>query len=79
MQPTVRTKSGDTVRTISPCGGGYGDPLERDPELVLNDVLDGIVCKRNAREQYGVVFSDGTVDAGATEGLRREMRARNTG
>ena len=77
--PDRRTKAGDTVRTVSPCGGGYGDPLERDPERVLNDVLDGIVSKRNAREQYGVVLSDGTVDAGATEGLRRELRGRSIG
>jgi N-methylhydantoinase B len=77
--PDRRTGVGDTVRTVSPCGGGYGDPLERDPQRVLDDVLDGFVSTRNAREQYGVVLSDGTVDADATEELRREMRAGSPG
>ena len=69
----------DTVRTVSPCGGGYGNPLERDPRRVLDDVLDGLVSERNAREQYGVVLFDGTVDSGATEELRRENRGEATG
>ena len=37
-------------------GGGYGDPLEREPERVLNDVEDGIVSREEAREIYGVVI-----------------------
>jgi N-methylhydantoinase B len=77
--PDRRTGVGDTVRTVSPCGGGYGEPLERDPQRVLDDVLDGFVSVRNAREQYGVVLADGTVDADATEELRREMRVGSTG
>jgi N-methylhydantoinase B len=72
--PDRRTTMGDTVRTVSPCGGGYGDPLERDPRRVLDDVLDGLVSERNAREQYGVVLSGGAVDTEATEKLRREKR-----
>jgi N-methylhydantoinase B len=39
--PHRRTKARDIVRTVSPCGGGYGDPLARDPAAVLADVLDG--------------------------------------
>ena len=77
--PDRRTRTGDTVRTVSPCGGGYGNPLERDPRRVLDDVLDGLVSERNAREQYGVVLFDGTVDSGATEKLRREKRGEATG
>jgi N-methylhydantoinase B len=72
--PDRRTTMGDTVRTVSPCGGGYGDPLERDPRRVLDDMLDGLVSERNAREQYGVVLSGGAVDTEATEKLRREKR-----
>jgi N-methylhydantoinase B len=72
--PDRRTRTGDTVRTVSPCGGGYGDSLERDPRRVLDDVLDGLVSERNAREQYGVMLSGGAVDSGATEQLRREKR-----
>ena len=40
-------------------GGGYGDPLDRDPELVLADVLAGLVTEVPARDIYGVVLSDG--------------------
>ena len=72
--PDRRMKTGDTVRTVSPCGGGYGDPLERDPERVLDDVLDGLVSEKNARDQYGVVLLDGSVDRRATEELRSGMR-----
>ena len=42
------------VRLSPPGGGGYGDPLERDPELVLDDVVDGYVSVESAREDYGV-------------------------
>jgi N-methylhydantoinase B len=71
---------GDTIRTVSPCGGGYGDPLERDPARVLDDVLDGYVSRTDAREQYGVVLGDGQggvleLDLAATERLRRDHRA----
>ena len=46
---------GDSIRTVSPCGGGYGDPLERDPQMVLGDVLDGFASEESARTLYGVV------------------------
>jgi N-methylhydantoinase B/oxoprolinase/acetone carboxylase alpha subunit len=72
--PHRRTKARDIVRTVSPCGGGYGDPLARDPRRVLDDVLDGFVSEKNAREQYGVVVKDGEVDSKSTERLRAEMR-----
>jgi N-methylhydantoinase B len=42
------------VRFDLPGGGGVGDPLERDPEAVLGDVLDGYVSLGEARTQYGV-------------------------
>ncbi len=49
-------------------GGGYGDPLERDPQLVFNDVIDGIVSEKAARETYGVVLDESrqSVDSQAT-------------
>jgi len=37
-----------------PGGGGYGNPFERDPELVLSDVINGYVSVEAAREAYGV-------------------------
>ena len=73
--PDRRTEAGDAVRTVSPCGGGYGDPLERDPRRVLDDVLDDLVSEKNAREQYGVVLENGAVNAEATERLRTGMQA----
>jgi len=58
-------------------GGGYGDPLERDPQLVLKDVSEGECTAGYARENYGVVVAPGSLDLdeGATEKVRQEMRA----
>ena len=58
-------------------GGGYGDPLERDPQAVLDDVLAGVVSLDSARRLYGVAFVDGdnSVDASKTEALRKELTA----
>jgi N-methylhydantoinase B len=54
-------------------GGGWGDPFERDPELVRADVLEELVSRDAAREQYGVVLrEDFTIDQDAT----RKQRAR---
>jgi N-methylhydantoinase B len=59
----------------SPCGGGYGHPLERDPAKVLDDVLDGFCTPEDAREIYGVVLDleEETVDLAATERLRLSL------
>src|SRR5207247_11454537 len=43
-------------------GGGYGDPLEREPERVRADVLAGFVSVERARDVYGVVFSSAEPD-----------------
>ncbi len=53
-------------------GGGYGNPIDRDPELVRGDVLRGYVSRNAAREMYGVVFKDNalTIDEDATMALR---------
>jgi N-methylhydantoinase B len=51
--------------------GGYGDPLERDPDRVARDVRLGYVSVPAAAERYGVVIAgDGSVDPGATARLR---------
>jgi len=51
-----------------PNSGGYGDPLKRDPERVLGDVLDGFTTVELAERDYGVVIdaTTMTVDQGAT-------------
>ncbi|WP_037064093.1 hydantoinase B/oxoprolinase family protein [Pseudonocardia acaciae] len=72
MSPYRKARAGDVLRTVSPSGGGYGDPLERDPSAVLDDVLDGLVTMEAARDDYGVVIGpDFTVDLDGTERLRR--------
>jgi N-methylhydantoinase B len=82
LSETVREaalKPGDTVQVNMNAGGGYGDPLEREPELVLGDVLDGYVSIEGAREDYGVVILENgmNVNREATEALRRIRRPRS--
>jgi N-methylhydantoinase B len=67
----------DVLVLQSAGGGGYGDPLERPPEAVARDVREGYVSRQRGRERYGVVLrEDFSVDAAATEALRRELAAR---
>jgi N-methylhydantoinase B len=55
-------------------GGGYGDPLERDPERVAVDVAEGYVSEQAARQLYGVVLRpDGSVDMAGSERARRRL------
>ena len=59
-------------------GGGWGDPLERDVEAVRSDVLDDYVSRAAASRDYGVVLKDDlSLDAAATDELRREMKAKH--
>lgn len=65
---------GDSIIAIRACGGGYGDPRERDPEAVRGDVLDGLISTEQAQAQYGVCLDkSGAVDAAATERARAAM------
>jgi N-methylhydantoinase B len=74
-------ETGDRLRYRFGGGGGWGDPLERDPEAVLDDVWDEYVSIGAARDEYGVVITGSladmtlALDADATEQLRHEMRA----
>ena len=63
---------GDVISFQQSGAGGYGDPRERDPARVLEDVLDGYVSVAHAREGYGVVIDPATltVDAAATREAR---------
>jgi N-methylhydantoinase B len=67
---------GDVVLMDAAGGGGYGDPLEREPESVEADVVDGYVSVEGARKHYGVVIDPKTlnVDIAATEKLRASLR-----
>ena len=62
------------MRVSTPGGGGYGDPLNRDPALVLHDVGRGYYTVDQAVDLYGVVLEAGGVDTTATESLRLERR-----
>jgi N-methylhydantoinase B len=57
-------------------GGGWGDPLDRDPERVRWDVIEGYVSREAARSDYGVVLDPKTlvVDAASTAALRRDRK-----
>jgi N-methylhydantoinase B len=71
----VHVEEGDQLHFITWGGGGWGDPLERDPALVGKEITQGLVTADGARD-YGVVASGkGEVDAGATEALRAKLRA----
>jgi N-methylhydantoinase B len=68
---------GALVRTRTNGGGGFGSPLDRPPEWVLEDVVDELISVEKAREVYGVVISVGDpdlleyeLDAAATEAAR---------
>lgn len=69
----LKLASGETVRIVSPGGGGYGEPLDREPQAVLNDVEDGFVTLEEAQSAYGVVITNNNVDQAATVTLRSNM------
>ena len=74
--------AGEYIEFREPNAAGYGDPLEREPEQVREDVLDDFTTIELARDAYGVVFEDERtleIDAGATETLRAELRAKRNG
>ena len=53
----IALKAGDIVTINTGGGGGFGDPLKRDVELVRRDVIDGYVTREGGEREYGVVFS----------------------
>jgi N-methylhydantoinase B len=64
------TKDGRFI-CYGPAGGGYGNPLERDPQKVADDVLDGVISPAIALRDYGVVVSSkGAIDQAATKKAR---------
>jgi N-methylhydantoinase B len=70
----VHVQPGDVLHFVTWGGGGWGDPLARDPELVAKEVRRGLVTVDGAR-RYGVVCDEaGAVDPEATEELRAAMR-----
>lgn len=74
----IRLAKGDVFCHISAGGGGHGSPLDREPERVLEDVLEERLSTEYARRVYGVVIDPAgmVVDPDATDQLRHEMSAR---
>jgi N-methylhydantoinase B len=72
----ITLRAGDVVRIESAGGGGFGDPFERPPALVLGDVLDGLVTPAMAARAYGVALTagEGAFDSARTASLRAEAR-----
>jgi N-methylhydantoinase B len=77
-QRRLRTMANDPIYpgekyfTMCPGGGGYGNPLKRDTKRVQDDVMDGLISIKRARDVYGVVINPRTfeVDVDATNRLR---------
>jgi N-methylhydantoinase B len=76
---SITLRRGEAVRGVECSGGGYGDPLDRDPARVVQDVLERWETPERAEGVYGVVLrgdgDDLDFDASATEALRQRVRA----
>lgn len=70
----VPVVEGDTLVFRTAGAGGWGDPLDRNPERVLRDVLRDLVTAEVARRDYGVVVDAGVLDEAATESERGRLR-----
>ena len=70
----MEVKKGDIIHHVVSGSGGHGDPLERDPERVFNDLKDGKITIEHAKKAYGVAISseDEGVDWEETTVLRRD-------
>ena len=67
----VSLEVGERIVSMTTGGGGYGEPIERNPEMVLHDVNEDYVSMNRAEEVYKVVFDElGNIDVPATEELR---------
>ena len=68
-------EANDVLHFITWGGGGWGDPFDRDPALVAREVVQGLVTAEGAKAYGVVIAADGSVDMGATEALRGQLRA----
>ena len=73
---TLEMKRNDAIQVTTSGAGGWGNPLERDVNMVLDDVRNEKVSIKRAREAYGVVIDEATmaVDEGKTRKLRETMK-----
>jgi N-methylhydantoinase B len=73
---TMDVQAGDVLLHELAGPGGWGDPLERPPVDVLDDVVDELVSEAGARRDYGVVINGHAIDAAATNALRAKLQAK---
>lgn len=73
---TTRIRKGDRYITVTPGGGGWGDPFTRDPEKVRWDVSEGLVSIERAKMEYGVILKEDSpeIDLEATERIRAKKK-----
>ncbi|ADU95961.1 hydantoinase B/oxoprolinase family protein [Geobacillus sp. Y412MC52] len=76
----ILVEPGDQILFVTAGSGGWGDPLERDPEKVRLDVVRGLVSLEKAEKSYGVIIDPNTLELNEkeTEFLREEMRKKRT-
>lgn len=67
---------GAVLRMLTPSGGGFGDPYARDPALVAGEVRNGLITKKQAEHDYGVVICGDGYDEARTAALRDQSRSR---
>ena len=75
----LEMQAGTSIRVETPSGAGFGNPLEREPEQVLADVIAGKVTTSAAEHAYGVAVTGRSVDTPRTAVLREARRERNRG
>lgn len=68
----VKIKAGSIIRHRTAGGGGYGDPKQRDPAMVSDDYINGLISLEDSRDTYGVSLdqASGEVDVSGTDALR---------
>jgi len=74
----ISIHGGDLIWMAQPGGGGYGDPLQRDPAKVLDDLLDEKISPASAADVYGIVVRNGEVDEAKTRARRESLGKQDT-
>lgn len=71
----LRLAKGQLIRLVTGTGGGLGNPLDRDPERVLEDARNGFISEEDAEGTYGVVIRHGHLDEASTARIRSIRRS----
>lgn len=72
---SLELEPGTRIVSLAAGGGGYGDPLEREPEAVLEDLLEGRISAAATQELYGVIVRNGVLDQDATSAERQQRES----